>query len=74
MHGDYLRHCHRCSYGKNDDEVFVKASRQILWRDVAVRLRDLAAINGGIYVKAGQHICVQPAGPSRRKPGIRALH
>ena len=37
-------------------EELERESRQELWTDVAVRLRDLARDNGGIYVKAGQHL------------------
>ena len=37
-------------------EELERESRQELWTDVAVRLRDLARDNGGIYVKAGS-IC-----------------
>ena len=53
---DYLGHVRRCA-GKRDDEEHMWKSRQIMWTGVATRLRDLCKKNGGIYVKAGQHIC-----------------
>ena len=72
---DYRRHLARvkkleseCTnqFETDEDEKLdelKRESRQTLWTDVAVRLRDLARENGGIYVKAGQHLCVQPVAP-----------
>jgi aarF domain-containing kinase len=54
-------------------EELQRESRQELWMDVAVRLRDLARENGGIYVKAGQHLCVQPVAPLPFRQILRVL-
>ena len=54
-------------------EELERESRQELWTDVAVRLRDLARDNGGIYVKAGQHLCVQPVAPAPFREMLRVL-
>jgi len=54
-------------------EELQRESRQELWSDVAVRLRDLARENGGIYVKAGQHLCVQPVAPLPFRQILRVL-
>ena len=54
-------------------EELERESRQELWTDVAVRLRDLARDNGGIYVKAGQHLCVQPVAPAPFREILRVL-
>ena len=54
-------------------EELERESRQELWTDVAVRLRDLARENGGIYVKAGQHLCVQPVAPAPFREILRVL-
>ena len=54
-------------------EELERESRQELWTDVAVRLRDLARENGGIYVKAGQHLCVQPVAPAPFRQILRVL-
>ena len=72
MYVDYLRHCNRCR-GHDHDEAFCFASREILWREVAIRFRDLCRENGGIYVKAGQHVCVQPISPEPFKEVLRSL-
>ena len=72
MYFDYLEHARRCR-GHEDDDDFCFASRQIMWREVAVRLRDLCRENGGIYVKAGQHICVQPVSPVAFQTVLREL-
>ena len=72
MYVDYLRHCNRCR-GHDGDETFCFESRQILWREVATRFRDLCRENGGIYVKAGQHVCVQPISPEPFKEVLSVL-
>ena len=69
---DYLGHVRRCA-GKRDDEEHMWKSRQIMWTGVATRLRDLCKKNGGIYVKAGQHICVQPVSPAPFQTILRTL-
>ena len=69
---DYLRHRERCR-GKRDDVAHCWASRQILWREVAERILELCNANGGIYVKAGQHICVQPVSPQPFQDVLRSL-
>ena len=69
---DYLGHVRRC-VGKRDDEEHMWKSRQIMWSGVATRLRELCKKNGGIYVKAGQHICVQPVSPQPFQTILRTL-
>ena len=82
---DYRRHLARvkkleseCTnqFETDEDEKLdelKRESRQTLWTDVAVRLRDLARENGGIYVKAGQHLCVQPVAPMPFRQILRVL-
>ncbi len=82
---DYRRHLARVKkleseftnqFEMDEDEKLEESkreSRQKLWTDVAVRLRDLARENGGIYVKAGQHLCVQPVAPMPFRQILRVL-
>ena len=68
---DYLNH--RARIRALDDDDAVRASRQILWHDVAVRMRDLARAQGGIYVKAGQHVAAQPVSPAPLRDVLKVL-
>jgi hypothetical protein len=59
MYVDYLRHTRRCS-GHEDDVGFCWESRQVLWREVAERLRDLCRCVSGVFLwlflaKEGDH-------------------
>ena len=70
---DYRRHLQRTKDLGGAEEDSARVSRQVLWADVAVRLRDLARANGGIYVKAGQHLCVQPVAPQPFREILKVL-
>ena len=70
---DYLNHRSRVRAMTHADEDAVRASRQILWHDVAVRMRDLARAQGGIYVKAGQHVAAQPVSPAPFRDVLKVL-
>ena len=71
---DYREHRRRVrALGRGASEDDVRASRQILWRRVAERFRDCARELGGIYVKAGQHVCAQPIAPKPFQIVLREL-
>ncbi|CAL56468.1 Protein kinase-like domain [Ostreococcus tauri] len=71
---DYRAHRARVrAMGANATEDDVRASRQILWTRVAERFRDCARSLGGIYVKAGQHVCAQPIAPRPFQIVLREL-
>ena len=71
-YGDYIRHRWRSARAGNGEDV-TRASRQILWRDVATRFSALAKAQGGIYVKAGQHVAAQPVAPAPLRDGLKGL-
>lgn len=74
MYFDYRAHRARVrALGADPTEDEVRASRQIMWARVAERLRDLARAQGGIYVKAGQHIAAQPVAPLPFQKILRVL-
>ena len=59
--------------GAGADEDARRASRHVMWRRVAERFRDCARALGGIYVKAGQHVCAQPIAPRPFQIVLREL-